>query len=93
MPAAEGAAQNDAAMVHELHVPALSARELEVLLAWIRSDSKKEVCAQLYISTGTVNTHLARIRCKYELAGRVASTKAALLARALQDGYISLDEL
>ncbi|WP_433599313.1 response regulator transcription factor [Nocardia sp. CA-135953] len=74
-------------------VPSLSPREREVLRAWILSDSKTEVCQQLYISAGTVNTHLARIRDKYHAAGRPASTKAALLARALQDGHIGLNEL
>ncbi|MEV5650983.1 helix-turn-helix transcriptional regulator [Nocardia sp. NPDC052254] len=73
--------------------PSLSAREVEVLLAWILSDTKAEVCRRLYISPGTVNTHLARIREKYSRAGRPATTKAALLARALQDGHIGLDEI
>ncbi|MEV6336031.1 LuxR C-terminal-related transcriptional regulator [Nocardia vinacea] len=75
------------------YVPSLSPREIEVLRAWILSDSKIEVCQQLYISAGTVNTHLARIRDKYHTAGRPAQTKAALLARALQDGHIGLNEL
>ncbi len=73
--------------------PPLSPREIEVLLAWIASDSKTEVCQKLYISPGTVNTHLVRIRDKYERAGRPAPTKAALMARALQDGYLDLDEI
>ncbi|MEU6562942.1 LuxR C-terminal-related transcriptional regulator [Nocardia nova] len=74
-------------------MPPLSAREVEVLLAWILSDTKAEVSRQLYISPGTVNTHIARIREKYSRAGRAAPTKAALLARALQDGHIGLDEI
>ncbi|UFS93087.1 response regulator transcription factor [Nocardia huaxiensis] len=74
-------------------VPTLSPRELQVLLAWILCDSKSEVCHQLFISPGTVNTHIARIRDKYHHVGRPAPTKAALLARALQDGYLTLDEL
>ena len=41
---------------------------------------------------GTLNTHLQRIRLKYAAAGRDASTKASLLARALQDGLTTLDE-
>ncbi|MFF0488034.1 helix-turn-helix transcriptional regulator [Nocardia sp. NPDC004068] len=73
--------------------PMLSSREVEVLLAWILSDTKSDVCRRLYISPGTVNTHITRIREKYSRAGRPASTKAALLARALQDGYIGLDEI
>lgn len=73
--------------------PGLSAREVEVLLAWITNDSKTAVSEVLFIAPGTVNTHLSRIRTKYSLAGRAASTKAALLARAVQDGLIGLDEL
>nr|WP_182348803.1 LuxR C-terminal-related transcriptional regulator [Tomitella gaofuii] len=72
--------------------PALSAREVEVLLAWFRSESKSEAAQELYISVGTLNTHLARVRAKYAKAGRVASTKAALVVRALQDGLVSLDD-
>ncbi|WP_255450016.1 response regulator transcription factor [Skermania sp. ID1734] len=74
-------------------LPGLSAREIEVLLAWIQSDSKSEVARRLYIAAGTINTHLTRIRMKYQNVGRPASTKAALLARALQDGYITLEQL
>ena len=73
--------------------PVLSQREREVLREWLLSDSKYEVAKKLYLSMGTVNTHLLRIRAKYELAGRGASTKASLLVRALQDGLIDLDEL
>ncbi|WP_039804894.1 LuxR C-terminal-related transcriptional regulator [Nocardia araoensis] len=73
--------------------PALSSREIEVLLAWIASDSKVEVGQRLYISLGTVNTHLSRIRDKYAAVGRPAPTKAALVARALQDSLIDIDDL
>ncbi|MFE7741503.1 LuxR C-terminal-related transcriptional regulator [Nocardia sp. NPDC057455] len=73
--------------------PALSSREIEVLLAWIASDSKVEVSRRLYISLGTVNTHLARIRDKYAAVGRPAPTKAALVARALQDALIDIEDL
>ncbi len=73
--------------------PALSKREIDVLLAWFDSDSKVEVGRRLYISLGTVNTHLARIRQKYVGVGRAAPTKAALIARALQDGIVSVDDL
>lgn len=71
----------------------LSRREVEVLREWLCSDSKQVVAQRLYIAPATVNTHLARIRDKYALAGRSASTKAALLVRALQDGLITIDEL
>lgn len=73
--------------------PELSQREVEVMLAWLLTDSKAEVCTRLYIAAGTVNTHLSRIRAKYASVGRAAPTKAMLLARALQDGLITLDEI
>ncbi|MFD3703486.1 LuxR C-terminal-related transcriptional regulator [Nocardia sp. NPDC058658] len=73
--------------------PTLSGREIEVLLAWLASDSKVEVGQRLYISPGTVNTHLSRIRDKYAAAGRPAPTKAALVVRALQDALIGIDDL
>ena len=70
-----------------------SQREVEVMLAWLLTDSKAEVCTELYIAAGTVNTHLSRIRAKYAGVGRAAPTKAMLVARALQDGLIALDEI
>lgn len=72
--------------------PALSAREVEVMLGWLAADSKEEAAARLFISASTVSTHVARIRAKYAAAGRPAPTKAHLLARALQDGYTTLAE-
>lgn len=62
------------------------------MVAWFGSDSKAVACRSLFISVGTLNTHLSRIRDKYSRAGRQASTKAALFARALQDGYIELHD-
>ncbi|MFI8568118.1 LuxR C-terminal-related transcriptional regulator [Rhodococcus sp. NPDC078407] len=73
--------------------PKLSAREIEVLTAWLVSDSKSQASRSLYLSIGTVNTHLTRIRAKYSAVGRSAPTKASLLARALQDGFIDIDDL
>ncbi|MBY4403519.1 LuxR family transcriptional regulator [Rhodococcus fascians] len=79
--------------IHEGADPRLSAREIEVLTTWLVSDSKSEASRALYLSMGTVNTHFSRIRAKYSAVGRTAPTKAALLARALQDGFIDIDEL
>lgn len=73
--------------------PNLSAREIEVLLCWFRSDSKADVSAKLGLAPGTISTYLSRIRVKYELVGRTANSKASLVARAVQDGLISLDDL
>lgn len=73
--------------------PDLTGREVEVLLCWIRLDSKTQAAKALYLSLGTVNTHLTRIRAKYTAVGRPAPTKAALVARALQDGLVDISEL
>ena len=73
--------------------PRLSGREIEVLRTWLICDSKEEVGRSLFIGAATVNTHISRIRGKYEAVGRPANTKAALLARALQDGLITIEEL
>lgn len=73
--------------------PALSARETEVLVEWFQSESKDFVAQRLGISPSTVNTHLEHIRVKYAMRGRQAPTKAALVARAIQDGLVQLDDL
>ncbi|MFD1147189.1 response regulator [Saccharothrix hoggarensis] len=75
------------------HRPALSPREAEVLVEWFQSESKEFVAQRLGISLSTVNSHLERIRIKYALIGREAPTKAALVARAIQDGLIGVDDL
>jgi DNA-binding CsgD family transcriptional regulator len=73
--------------------PELAPREREVLLAWILCDNKDDVARQLQISATTVRTHVQRIREKYAAVGRPAPTKAALLARAIQDGLIDVNDL
>lgn len=73
--------------------PTLSARERQVLISWFQTESKELVASNLFITVATVNTHLKRIRAKYAAAGRPASTKASLVARAIQDGLISPSEL
>lgn len=72
--------------------PTLSAREIEVMIAWFASDSKTVAAQSIHISVGTINTHISRIRQKYTAVGRPAPTKAALFARALQDGLTRLDD-
>ncbi|WP_245650437.1 LuxR C-terminal-related transcriptional regulator [Nocardia harenae] len=72
--------------------PGLSAREAQVVREWLLAENKNQVCRKLYLAPGTVNTHLARARRKYDEVGRPAVTKAQLLARAVQDELLSLDE-
>lgn len=71
--------------------PALSNREIEVLLTWMSTESKEDAANKLFISQSTVSTHISRIRAKYAAVGRPAPTKTHLLVRALQDGYTTLE--
>jgi DNA-binding NarL/FixJ family response regulator len=73
--------------------PRLSLREREVLAAWCRLENKDLVARRLYIERSTVRTHLQRVRTKYAAVGRPAPTKASLIARAIQDGILGVDEL
>lgn len=71
----------------------LSEREKQVLVAWFQTESKDEVGRLLHIAPATVRTHLQRIRAKYAHVARPASTKSALLARAIEDGIVGLSDL
>ena len=71
----------------------LAPREKEVLIAWFRTESKDLVARQLQIAPTTVRTHLQRVRAKYAAVGRPATTKAALVARAIQDGIVNVHDI
>ncbi|GAB3972175.1 response regulator [Plantactinospora veratri] len=75
------------------HRPRLSPREQQVLIEWFHSESKEMVARRLNLTVHRVNSCLERVRIKYANLGREAPTKAALVARALQDGLITTDEL
>ncbi|WP_010539526.1 LuxR C-terminal-related transcriptional regulator [Dietzia alimentaria] len=73
--------------------PDLSDREVEVLIAWLASDSKREVTERLFLADSTVSTYIQRVRSKYDAVGRPARTKVRLLLRAVEDGYLTLADL
>jgi DNA-binding NarL/FixJ family response regulator len=73
--------------------PRLAPREVDVLLEWFHCESKEMVARKLNLSVRTVNSYLDRVRIKYANVGRGAPTKAALVARAIQDGLVTVDEL
>jgi DNA-binding NarL/FixJ family response regulator len=73
--------------------PRLAPREVDVLLEWFHCESKEMVARKLNLSVRTVNSYLDRVRIKYANVGRDAPTKAALVARAIQDGFVEVDEL
>ena len=73
--------------------PQLAAREREVLLEWFKCESKQLVAERLGLSPRTVSSYLDRVRIKYANTGRPASTKATLVARAIQDGLLTAEDL
>jgi DNA-binding NarL/FixJ family response regulator len=73
--------------------PALSDKEREALLLWFQSMSKASVARKMRISEHTVKQYVDRARIKYTRAGRPAATKAALLARAIEDGLVRPEEI
>ena len=73
--------------------PHLSKREKEILVAWFQTENKELVAKRFFIEPSTVRSHLQRVRAKYASVGRPAPTKAALVARAIQDGILSADDL
>ena len=73
--------------------PQLPPQEIAALRAWCGSRSKSMAARSLGISEKTLGTYIERARVRYASAGRPAPTKAALMARAVEDGLISLDDL
>ncbi len=73
--------------------PELTEQERRVLIAWLLTDNKDGVSQQLHIAPSTVRTHLQRIRRRYREINRPAPSKAALFARALQDGLLGIHDV
>lgn len=73
--------------------PKLTQREIEVIVTWLRTDSKTIAGRRLFIAPSTVNTHISRVRYKYANVDRPANTKALLAIRLIQDGIVSVDDL
>jgi len=73
--------------------PELTAQERRVLIEWLLTDNKDSVSKKLHIAPSTVRTHLQRIRRRYSEIDRPAPSKAALFARAIQDGLIGIHDV
>lgn len=73
--------------------PRLSDQERNALRWWFQGMSKQSVATRMGLSVHTVNQYISRARLKYGRAGRPGPTKAALLARAIEDGLIRADEV
>ena len=57
--------------------PVVSEREREVLKLLSEGLTRDEIAAGLYVSTGTVKTHLQNIYHKLEVKGKIAAIKKA----------------
>jgi DNA-binding NarL/FixJ family response regulator len=73
--------------------PVLSDKERTALLMWFQGMTKSSVGTRMGISEATVKQYIDRARAKYAAVGRRARTKDALLARAIEDGLIRVDEI
>jgi len=73
--------------------PQLSAQERTALLLWFQGMSKASVGSRMNISAHTVTQYINRARIKYAKVGRAGPTKAALLARAIEDGLIRAEDV
>ena len=73
--------------------PDLTTQERRVLVEWLLTDNKESVSKKLHIAPSTVRTHLQRIRRRYNEIHRSAPSKAALFARAVQDGLIGIHDV
>ncbi len=73
--------------------PDLTAQERRVLVEWLLTNNKESVSQKLHIAPSTVRTHLQRIRKRYSEIQRSAPSKAALFARAVQDGLIGIHDV
>lgn len=73
--------------------PQLSEQELTACRLWFQGMKKATVARRMGISESTVREYIGRVRAKYAKVGRRASSKADLLARAIQDGLIRPEEI
>ena len=68
----------------------LSPQEIRVLTLFADGATMQYVGYRTGTTAHTVEDYVRRIRAKYHRAGRPAATKADLLKRALEDGYLPL---
>ncbi|GAA6623511.1 response regulator [Scytonema sp. NUACC26] len=73
-------------LVERLNSPELSAREVEVLRLIVAGKSNSEIGTTLYITEGTVKTHVKTILKKLE-----ASDRTSAATTALKRGLVRLD--
>ncbi len=87
-----GYVQGRSAARAAVELPQLTKRQQEIVLAWLKYETKERVAQELFVTPSTVKTHIQRIRQRYASVGRPAGTKFALFIRAVQDGLINIDD-
>lgn len=73
--------------------PVLTAAQVDALRTWFTAGSKELAAERLGKTPRAVDKLIEQARLRYALAGRPAPTQAMLLARALQDELITLEEM
>jgi two-component system nitrate/nitrite response regulator NarL len=73
--------------------PALSPQEQRALRLWFQRPKKQSVARERGISVETVEQYIGRARIKYAAVGRPALNKAAMVARAIEDGLVRPEEV
>ncbi|MGE5827300.1 MAG: response regulator [Micromonosporaceae bacterium] len=73
--------------------PRLSAQEERALRLWFQQPKKLNVAREMGISVDTVDQYISRARVKYAAVGRPAPNKAAMVARAIEDGLIRPEDV
>jgi DNA-binding NarL/FixJ family response regulator len=71
-------------LVDQMQKPEISSRELEVLQSVASGKSNKEIGVQLFISEGTVKTHVANLLIKLGVPGRTSAVREAVRRGLLQ---------
>jgi len=66
----------------------LSPRERQVLALYASGETAHGIAEAMGLSRDTIVNYVGRIRTKYALAGRPASTKVDLHVRAREDGLL-----
>ena len=73
--------------------PGLSHQERRALQLWFQQPKKQSVAREMGISIETVDQYINRARVKYAAAGRPAPNKAAMVARAIEDGLVRPEDV
>ncbi|GAA1789188.1 hypothetical protein GCM10009682_09050 [Luedemannella flava] len=73
--------------------PVLSAQETRALKLWFQHPKKHTVARDMGLSVETVDQYISRARIKYATVGRPAPNKAAMVARAIEDGLIRPEDV